>query len=79
MISKALIPSYLFDSINYSLTDTNHFNYLRNEVYNVADKLSYVMVDQYKTTKMVYIFKAQLVSDTFNMNELNDITSKVSE
>ena len=28
---------------------------------------------------MVFIYKAQLVSDTFNMDELNDIISNVSE
>ena len=55
---QAVIPSYLFSSINYSLTDKQHLNHIRNEIYNFTDALSIVLANEYKTTKMEYIYEA---------------------
>ena len=54
--SRALIPSSLFDSINHSLVDTKHLDYVREKVYNITNKLGYVMANQYKRTRVEYIY-----------------------
>ena len=75
---RAIIPSRIFDSIGYSLTDKEHLKFVRQEIYNNVDSLSKIISRQYKTAAIPDILKAKLASQIYKEIQVEDKTSEVS-
>ena len=59
---KIIIPSYVFHSIQYSVTAKNHLHNLRMEVVDFIDSFSLILQRHYKFTSKEMVYKAQLAS-----------------